>query len=131
MGPRFGNPDSNSSCTGYKCTASCGPKGGNRPHSTWAPRTETRHASALIRIDLSLLSLKLIRSGAPSVQPVERGEVSDRDEAMKMDDHAFVLETSLQHLLPLFRPDNRVGLRQHACRRPECQLARGRKQQAA
>ena len=30
-----------------------------------------------------------------------------------------------------FRPDNRVGHRQHACRRPECQLARGRKQQAA
>ena len=30
-----------------------------------------------------------------------------------------------------FRPDNRVGPRQHACRRPECQLARGRKQQAA
>ena len=30
-----------------------------------------------------------------------------------------------------FHPDNRVGHRQHACRRPECQLARGRKQQAA
>ena len=30
-----------------------------------------------------------------------------------------------------FRPDNRVGHRQHACRRPECRLARGRKQQAA
>ena len=30
-----------------------------------------------------------------------------------------------------FRPDNRVSDRQHACSRPECQLARRRKQQAA
>jgi len=30
-----------------------------------------------------------------------------------------------------FRPDNRVGLRQHACSKPECQALRRRKQQAA
>ena len=30
-----------------------------------------------------------------------------------------------------FRPDNRVGLRQHACSKPGCQSLRRRKQQAA
>jgi hypothetical protein len=30
-----------------------------------------------------------------------------------------------------FRPDNRVGSRQHACARPECQTSRRRKKQAA
>ncbi len=30
-----------------------------------------------------------------------------------------------------FRPDNRVGSRQHACSKPECQAMRRRKQQAA
>jgi hypothetical protein len=30
-----------------------------------------------------------------------------------------------------FRPDNRVGLRQHACGRPECQLLRRRKKQGS